>query len=140
MAWPALRRGDIEAVVITHAHLDHCGYLPRLVRQGFRGPVMTTCFTARFTEIVLRDSTKLQMAAAQHANEHGWSRLAAARSQDGWAPDVGAADGHAVPVHGARSTPAGLLHEHRTGPTGPASVRAVSTIASARAWGEYWSG
>ncbi|MFE1312459.1 MBL fold metallo-hydrolase RNA specificity domain-containing protein [Streptomyces sp. NPDC058755] len=65
---------DIEAVVITHAHLDHCGYLPRLVRQGFRGPVVTTYFTARLMEIVLRDSAKLQIEAAQHANEHGWSR------------------------------------------------------------------
>ncbi|MFF4038271.1 hypothetical protein [Streptomyces sp. NPDC001816] len=41
---------DIEAVVITHAHLDHCGYPPRLVRQGFRGPVVTTYFTARLMD------------------------------------------------------------------------------------------
>ncbi|MEU0649453.1 MBL fold metallo-hydrolase [Streptomyces umbrinus] len=47
---------DIEAVVITHAHLDHCGYLPRLVRHGFRGRVVTTEFSARLIEIVLRDS------------------------------------------------------------------------------------
>ncbi|WP_405910432.1 MBL fold metallo-hydrolase [Streptomyces sp. NBC_00828] len=65
---------DIEAVVITHAHLDHCGYLPRLVRHGFRGRIVTTQFTARLMEIVLRDSAKLQMEAAQHANEHGWSK------------------------------------------------------------------
>lgn len=65
---------DIEAVVITHAHLDHCGYLPRLVRHSFRGRIVTTEFTARLMEIVLRDSAKLQMEAAQHANEHGWSK------------------------------------------------------------------
>ncbi|NBM19742.1 MBL fold metallo-hydrolase RNA specificity domain-containing protein [Streptomyces sp. GC420] len=65
---------DIEAVVVTHAHLDHCGYLPRLVRQGFRGPVVTTEYSARLIEIVLRDSARLQMEAAQHANEHGWSK------------------------------------------------------------------
>jgi len=65
---------DIEAVVVTHAHLDHCGYLPRLVRHGFRGRIVTTEFSARLIEIVLRDSAKLQMEAARHANEHGWSK------------------------------------------------------------------
>ncbi|WP_405443715.1 hypothetical protein OG373_39510 [Streptomyces avidinii] len=56
------------------AHLDHCGYLPRLVRHGFRGPILTGSRTARLAEIVLRDSAKLQMEAARHANEHGWSK------------------------------------------------------------------
>ncbi|MEU6378710.1 MBL fold metallo-hydrolase [Streptomyces sp. NPDC046909] len=65
---------DIETVVVTHAHLDHCGYLPRLVRHGFRGRIVTTEFTARLMEIVLRDSAKLQTEAARHANEHGWSK------------------------------------------------------------------
>ncbi|MFE7263729.1 MBL fold metallo-hydrolase RNA specificity domain-containing protein [Streptomyces sp. NPDC057592] len=65
---------SIHAVVITHAHLDHCGYLPRLVRHGFRGPVLVTAHTAGLAEIVLRDSACLQMEAAQHANEHGWSK------------------------------------------------------------------
>ncbi|MFF7295463.1 MBL fold metallo-hydrolase RNA specificity domain-containing protein [Streptomyces sp. NPDC008265] len=65
---------DIRAVVVTHAHLDHCGYLPRLVRHGFRGPILTSAATARLAEIVLRDSAKLQMEAAEHANRHGWSK------------------------------------------------------------------
>lgn len=65
---------DIHAVVVTHAHLDHCGYLPRLVRHGFRGPVLTSRATARLAEIVLRDSARLQMEAAEHANRHGWSK------------------------------------------------------------------
>ncbi|MGZ9934987.1 MBL fold metallo-hydrolase RNA specificity domain-containing protein [Streptomyces sp. NC-S4] len=65
---------DIHAVVVTHAHLDHCGYLPRLVRHGFRGPILTSAHTARLAEIVLRDSARLQMEAAQHANDHGWSK------------------------------------------------------------------
>lgn len=65
---------DIHAVVVTHAHLDHCGYLPRLVRQGFRGPILMTPDTARLAGIVLRDSARLQMEAARHANEHGWSK------------------------------------------------------------------
>ncbi|MFD0268240.1 MBL fold metallo-hydrolase [Streptomyces sp. NPDC127106] len=65
---------DIHAVVLTHAHLDHCGYLPRLVRHGFRGPVLASAATARLAEIVLRDSARLQMEAAEHANRHGWSK------------------------------------------------------------------
>ncbi|MER7469014.1 MBL fold metallo-hydrolase [Streptomyces sp. NPDC097981] len=65
---------DIHAVVVTHAHLDHCGYLPRLVRHGFRGPILASAATARLAEIVLRDSARLQMEAAEHANHHGWSK------------------------------------------------------------------
>ncbi|MEU4498931.1 MBL fold metallo-hydrolase [Streptomyces sp. NPDC023998] len=65
---------DIHAVVVTHAHLDHCGYLPRLVRHGFRGPILTTAHTARLAEIVLRDSARLQTEQAQHANERRWSK------------------------------------------------------------------
>ncbi|MFI8320198.1 MBL fold metallo-hydrolase RNA specificity domain-containing protein [Streptomyces sp. NPDC085529] len=65
---------DIDAVVVTHAHLDHCGYLPRLVRQGFRGPILTTPHTARLAGIVLRDSARLQREAARHADAHGWSK------------------------------------------------------------------
>ncbi|MFI1809482.1 MBL fold metallo-hydrolase RNA specificity domain-containing protein [Streptomyces sp. NPDC020422] len=70
---------DVEAVVVTHAHLDHCGYLPRLVRQGFRGPILMSPHTARLAAIVLRDSARLQMEAARHANEHGWSKHRPAR-------------------------------------------------------------
>ncbi|MFJ9847499.1 MBL fold metallo-hydrolase RNA specificity domain-containing protein [Kitasatospora sp. NPDC101155] len=65
---------DVRAVVLTHAHLDHCGYLPRLVRDGFRGPVLTTPDTARIAELILRDSAHLLREEADHANEHGWSK------------------------------------------------------------------
>ncbi|MEV5276978.1 MBL fold metallo-hydrolase [Streptomyces sp. NPDC052811] len=65
---------DIHAVVVTHAHLDHCGYLPRLVRNGFRGPILTSAHTARLAGIVLRDSARLQMETARHANENRWSK------------------------------------------------------------------
>lgn len=79
--WRMLPRvaSDVHAVVITHAHLGHCGYLPRLVRHGFRGPVLMSSYTARLAEIVLRDSARLQMEAAEHANEHGWSKHRPAR-------------------------------------------------------------
>ena len=54
-----LPAGKIDAVVVTHAHLDHCGYLPALAREGFTGPVFATGHTAELAEIVLRDSARL---------------------------------------------------------------------------------
>lgn len=66
--------GEIDAVVLTHAHLDHSGYLPALVRQGFSGPVYTTPYAAKLAEIVLKDSARLLAEDADHANAHGWSK------------------------------------------------------------------
>ena len=65
---------QIDAVILTHAHLDHCGYLPALARQGFTGPVLATGYTAELAEIVLRDSARLLAEDAEHANSHGWSK------------------------------------------------------------------
>ena len=65
---------DIDAVVLTHAHLDHTGYLPRLVSEGFAGEALCTPGTAALTAIVLRDSAHLQEEDARYANEGGWSK------------------------------------------------------------------
>jgi len=70
----AVRPDALDAVVLTHAHLDHTGYLPRLARDGFSGPVLCTADTAALTGIVLRDSAHLQEEDARLANIHGWSR------------------------------------------------------------------
>ncbi|HTW13854.1 MAG TPA: MBL fold metallo-hydrolase [Nocardioides sp.] len=64
----------IDAIVLTHAHLDHCGYVPRLVRDGFTGPIHCTPETASLAAIVLRDSAHLQEEDARQANEGGWSK------------------------------------------------------------------
>lgn len=64
----------VDAVVLTHAHLDHCGYLPALVRRGFRGPVFTTDATAALAAIVLRDSARLHEEEAGFAREQGYSK------------------------------------------------------------------
>lgn len=64
----------LDAVVLSHAHLDHCGYLPALVRQGFTGPVLCTPGTAELAAIVLRDSARLMVEEARYAREGGWSR------------------------------------------------------------------
>ena len=65
---------SVDAVVVTHAHLDHCGYLPRLVRSGYRGPIHVTPWTAELARIVLRDSAHLLEEDAEHANAHGYSK------------------------------------------------------------------
>jgi metallo-beta-lactamase family protein len=65
---------SIDAVVLTHAHLDHCGYLPRLVQQGFRGRVFCTLGTQDLCKIVLPDSGRIQEEDAAFANRHGFSK------------------------------------------------------------------
>jgi metallo-beta-lactamase family protein len=64
----------IDAVLLTHAHIDHVGYLPRLVRQGFRGPVYATQASQALLQIVLPDSAHLQEQEAVYANKSGYSR------------------------------------------------------------------
>jgi metallo-beta-lactamase family protein len=66
--------GSLDAVVLTHAHLDHCGYLPALVAQGLTGPVLATSSTLALAEIVLRDSAKLQEEDAEYAAKKGFSK------------------------------------------------------------------
>lgn len=67
---------SLTAVVLTHAHLDHCGYLPILAREGFTGPVICTEDTASLAAIVLRDAAHLQEREAQWARESGTSKHA----------------------------------------------------------------
>ena len=69
-----LRPGEPDAVVLTHAHLDHCGYLPRLVADGFTGEVHATPATAELARIVLPDSAYLQQEEAAYANRVGYSK------------------------------------------------------------------
>lgn len=69
---------SLDAIVLTHAHLDHCGYLPRLVAQGFRGRVFCTAGTQDLCRIVLPDSGRLHEEDAAYANRHGFSKHAPA--------------------------------------------------------------
>ena len=64
----------IDAVILTHAHLDHTGYLPLLVKHGFAGPVFCSQSTAEFCKILLPDSGYLQEKDAEYANRHGFSK------------------------------------------------------------------
>ncbi|TCP09568.1 MBL fold metallo-hydrolase RNA specificity domain-containing protein [Caldimonas thermodepolymerans] len=70
---------EIDAVVLSHAHLDHSGYLPALVRQGFRGHVHATPATCDLAELLLLDSAHIQEEDARHANAHGYSKHRPAR-------------------------------------------------------------
>jgi metallo-beta-lactamase family protein len=65
---------SIDAVVLTHAHVDHVGYLPRLVSQGFDGRVFCTAGTADLCGIVLPDAGRLQEEDARQANKYGYSK------------------------------------------------------------------
>ncbi len=65
---------SIQVVIITHAHLDHTGYLPVLVRNGFKGKIYLTGPTSALTEIILLDSAKLQEEDADHAIHAGYSK------------------------------------------------------------------
>lgn len=65
---------DIDAIILTHAHLDHSGYVPLLVRQGFKGRVHATAGTRALCGILLPDSGHIQEEDAFFANKHGYSK------------------------------------------------------------------
>jgi len=69
-----VRPADLQAVVLTHAHLDHSGYLPLLVRNGFRGKIYCSEATFDLCKILLPDSGHLQEEDAAFANRHGFSK------------------------------------------------------------------
>ena len=78
--WAALPidPASVDAVVLTHAHIDHSGYLPRLMASGFRGKVHATAATTALCGLLLPDSGHLQEEDARFANAHGFSRHAPA--------------------------------------------------------------
>ncbi len=66
--------GEIDAVLLTHAHIDHVGLLPRLVQQGYAGPIFATEATCALLKLVLPDSAHLQEQDALYAEKKGYSR------------------------------------------------------------------
>jgi len=65
---------EIDIVLLTHGHLDHVGYLPRLIKQGFSGKIVGTAPTLAIAEIILRDSAKIHQEEAKKANEEKYSK------------------------------------------------------------------
>jgi metallo-beta-lactamase family protein len=60
-----VKPGEFDAMLLTHAHIDHSGYIPRLVRDGFRGPIYCTSATRELTQLLLRDCARLQEEEAE---------------------------------------------------------------------------
>ncbi|MCB0359524.1 MAG: MBL fold metallo-hydrolase [Bdellovibrionales bacterium] len=71
---PAFHPETLDAIVLTHAHIDHSGYLPAVVESGYRGPIYCTPATADLLELLLPDSAHLQEEEAEFANRHQTSR------------------------------------------------------------------
>ena len=65
---------SIDAILITHAHLDHSGFLPRLVKLGFRGAIYLTHYTGKLVEVILRDSARIQTEDAKYAAKKKFSK------------------------------------------------------------------
>lgn len=70
---PPVNVPDIDLVLLTHGHLDHTGFLPRLVNLGFKGRILATGPTLNVTEIILKDTAKIQEEDAERANRGGYS-------------------------------------------------------------------
>lgn len=73
-ASPPVSPKEADAIVLTHAHLDHSGYLPRFIKQGFAGPVYSSFGTRDVCGILLPDSGHLQEEEARYANKRGFSK------------------------------------------------------------------
>jgi len=71
---PPFEPASVDAIILTHAHIDHSGYLPRLVREGYHGPIYCTRATRELANILLRDAAKLQEEDAEYANRKGFSK------------------------------------------------------------------
>lgn len=115
--WQALPvdPASIDAVVLTHAHLDHCGYLPRLVAGGFRGRIFCTPATKELCSLVLPDSAHIQEEDAREANRHGFTKHQPALPLYTSA-DAARALGHLQPVGYERPVP---LWDARAVPEAP---------------------
>ena len=72
--YPPVEVSDIDMILLTHGHMDHTGYLPRLVKLGFKGQILGTNPTLEIAKIILFDSAKIQEQEAERANKDGYSK------------------------------------------------------------------
>src|SRR6266566_4884819 len=134
---------SIDAVVLSHAHIDHSGYLPLLARQRFRGPVYCTPGTADLLAVVLPDAARLQEEDAERANRRGYSKHRPALPLYGvglvFSGDVGRYDRPILrdpePVPAADVLLLESTYGHRTHPPGAEDDLARIVSASARRGG-----
>jgi metallo-beta-lactamase family protein len=97
----------VEALLVTHAHLDHCGRIPALVKAGFKGPIRATSGTLDLTEIVLRDAAKLQEEAESRWRRHHPDE-AAAHDAELSSEEVALETGPNMPQQLREATPEGM--------------------------------
>jgi len=130
---PGFEPGFLDHVILTHAHIDHTGWVPRLMQYGYRGPLHCTPPTAELAEIMLMDAAHLQEEDAAYANKRGYSKhhpaeplyttmdaltalkLLAPTPYDRWlelGPGVRARFGNAGHILGAAFVEIRLAHEH----------------------------
>lgn len=76
---PPFDSSSLDAIVLTHAHIDHTGYLPRVVAEGFTGPIYCTRATAELLRVLLPDAARLQEEEAEYRNRKGLTRHQPAR-------------------------------------------------------------
>jgi metallo-beta-lactamase family protein len=77
--YPPVDPAEIDVVLLTHAHLDHTGYLPKLVKAGFKYSIWGTAPTIEIAEIILKDSAKINEEEAKRANKKGFSKHSPAK-------------------------------------------------------------
>jgi len=99
---------SVDAVVLSHAHLDHSGFLPVMIKRGYRGPVYASAATRDLADVLLRDSAHLQEQDARHANRYGTSRHEKALPLYTGADAVRAAQ-RMTPLAAGRSAQVGLV-------------------------------
>jgi metallo-beta-lactamase family protein len=104
----AYEAASVDALLLTHAHLDHCGRIPALVRAGYHGPIFATAATADLAEIVLRDAAKLQAEA-----EARWRR----KHPDQAAAHDAELEGEAAAIEDDPAMPERLRHAEPSGMT-----------------------
>lgn len=69
-----INANEIDMVLLTHGHLDHCGYLPRLIKSGYRKKILATAPTLEITKVILEDSARIQEEDTERANREGFSK------------------------------------------------------------------
>lgn len=117
----------IDAVLLTHAHMDHSGFVPRLVQLGFKGKVYCSAATRELCELLLPDSGRLQEEDADFANRHGHSKHKPALPLY-TEQDARAASGASTLSRSARNAPRG-----RVGP-GSSAGQGTSSVPAACEW------
>jgi metallo-beta-lactamase family protein len=120
---------EVDAVVLSHAHLDHSGWLPVLVREGFKGPIHCSAATRDLAEVLLLDSAHLQEEDARRANRRGFSHHAPALPLY-TTKDAQRALARFVPIPAGRSARVGDVRVSLT-PVGHLLGASAVTLASA---------